>query len=178
MWFSKTNNKKNMLGNNQVSPPVSFYSLKIPLGDGSMLDCATLKGKKVLIVNTASDCGYTAQYDALQELYDRYNNRLHIIAFPANDFGEQEKQGDVEIAQFCKKNFGVTFPLALKSTVIEGPQQNPVFFWLTKKELNGWNSQQPVWNFSKYLVSETGVLLHYFAPSVAPMSTTVVNTIE
>jgi glutathione peroxidase len=177
MWFSKTIKKEKMLSNNGTIPIVSFYSLKIPMGDGSILDCNTLKGKKVLIVNTASDCGYTPQYDALQELYDHYRNQLNIIAFPANDFGEQEKQGDAEIAQFCKKNFGVTFPLALKSTVIEGGQQNPVFEWLTKKDLNGWNSQQPVWNFSKYLISETGVLLHYFEPSTSPMSKTVVDAV-
>ncbi|WP_315818648.1 glutathione peroxidase [Paraflavitalea speifideaquila] len=128
-------------------------------------------------MNTASDCGYTNQYEDLQKLYETYKDKLVIIGFPANDFHEQEKGNDEEIAQFCKVNFGVSFPLAKKSVVIKSPEQNPVFGWLTHKALNGWNEQEPSWNFSKYLVNERGVLTHYFDPSVSPTSNVVITAI-
>ena len=121
-----------------------------------------------MIVNTASECGYTAQYAELQQLYTKYADQLTIIGFPSNDFKEQEKGTDDEIAAFCKVNFGVTFPLAKKSSVLKGLGQNEVFQWLTMKEMNGWNEQQPTWNFSKYLIDEKGRLTHYFDPSVVP----------
>ena len=132
----------------------------------------------MLLVNTASNCGYTNQYDELQELYKRFENKLVILGFPANDFKEQEKGSDEEIAQFCKVNFGVTFPLMKKSSVVKNTDQNDVFKWLTDAAKNGWNSQQPSWNFSKYLVNENGVLTNYFDPSVSPLSEEVMNEIK
>ena len=147
----------------------SLHNLSVHLNDGSELELGSLKGKKLLIVNTASDCGYTDQYDDLQKLYETKNDKVMIIAFPANDFKEQEKGNDEEIASFCTLNYGVTFPLAKKSSVI-GAGQNKVFEWLSSKEKNGWNEQQPTWNFSKYLVSEDGMLLQYFDPGISPMS--------
>lgn len=177
LWLNRVSGKNRVLVNKTTVPPVSFYSLSIVLVNGTVLDMNSLKGKKVLIVNTASDCGFTPQYDALQELYDKHRDTLVVIGFPANDFGEQEKAGDADIEQFCRKNFGVNFPLAKKSTVIAGAAQNPVFVWLTNKEMNGWNTQQPVWNFSKYLVNESGMLTHYFAPSVTPLSSHLLNAI-
>jgi len=150
-------------------PPVSFYSLSAQGGDGKPIDFSAYRGKKLLLVNTASECGYTAQYDELQKLYEKYRGTLVIIAFPANDFQQQEKGTDQEIASFCKLNYGVNFPLAKKSMVIKGPGQNPVFEWLSHREKNGWLDQQPTWNFSKYLVSEQGVLTSYFDPSVSPL---------
>jgi glutathione peroxidase len=155
IWLNKLANKNmDVVSHEKVVPPVSFYSLKAVLNDGTILDMASLKGKKILLVNTASACGYTAQYDQLQKLYNQYNSELVIIGFPANDFQEQEKGTNEEIASFCKKNFGVNFPLIQKSVVIKSPDQNSVFQWLTDPAKNGWNSQAPTWNFSKYLVNE------------------------
>jgi glutathione peroxidase len=178
-WFNKVSHKNtNTLSNNKIMPPVSFYSLKAVLNDGSVLDLALLKGKKILLVNTASDCGYTAQYDQLQHLYNQYGNELAIIAFPANDFREQEKGTDSEVAEFCKKNYGVTFPLVQKSIVIKRQGQNVIFQWLTDPAKNGWNSQPPTWNFSKYLVNEDGMLTHYFGPAIEPMSEEILKAIR
>ncbi|HVT85900.1 MAG TPA: glutathione peroxidase [Chitinophagaceae bacterium] len=179
MWWSRiTGTNKTELSNNTVQPPVSFYSLSGVLNNGNELDFSTLKGKKVLLVNTASDCGYTDQYDDLQKLYEKYNNSLVIIGFPANDFKEQEKGTDEEIAQFCKLNYGVTFPLMKKSVVIKNDQQNEVFKWLTDSSKNGWNSKQPSWNFCKYLVNENGMLTNYFGSSISPLSKDVTKAIQ
>lgn len=167
-----------ILANEHKAPNVSFYSLKGTLSNGSAYDFSQLKGKKVLLVNTASDCGYTGQYDELQKLYEQYGSKLVILGFPANDFKEQEKGDDEAIAQFCKVNFGVTFPLIKKSSVVKSPTQNEVYRWLTDATQNGWNNTAPSWNFSKYLVNEEGVLTHYFAPSVSPMSDQVVNELN
>jgi len=139
--------------------------------------CKLAAGKVALMVNTASDCGYTNQYDDLQKLYQQFNDQLEIIAFPANDFKEQEKGSDNDIAQFCKVNFGVTFPLAKKSVVVKSNEQNNIFKWLTSKSKNGWNEQPPTWNFSKYLINEQGMLTHYFDPSISPLSEEVVEAI-
>lgn len=177
MWFTKLTGKNvsKLAGNKQ--PPVSFHSLKGLLNDGSTLDFATLKGKKVLLVNTASDCGYTNQYEALQQLYEQHKDKLVILGFPANDFKEQEKGSDAAIQEFCRKNYGVSFPLMQKSSVIQSPQQNIIYQWLTDSAKNGWNNKMPSWNFSKYLVDENGVLANYFDPSVSPTSTDVVKAI-
>jgi glutathione peroxidase len=166
------------LSNEKIIPAVSFYSLKGTLNNGKEFDFASLKGKKVLLVNTASDCGYTPQYTDLQKLYDEKKDKLVIIGFPANDFKEQEKGNDNEIAEFCKVNYEITFPLMKKSTVIKGNSQNEIFKWLSDKTKNGWNTQQPTWNFSKYLINENGVLVNYFAPAISPLSKEVIAGIE
>ena len=161
-----------------IQPTASFYDLSVNLNTGETLSFSALKGKKVLLVNTASDCGYTPQYADLQSLHEAQKDQLVILGFPANDFGEQEKGTDAEIAGFCQRNFGVSFPLVNKSTVIKGASQHPVFQWLTNPALNGWNDQPPVWNFSKYLVSEEGVLLQYFEPSVSPSGPEIANALK
>jgi len=179
MWWGKLRGKNVAeLTNNQKQPVVSFYSLKGVLNNNAGLDFNSLKGKKVLLVNTASNCGYTNQYDDLQKLYEQNQDSLVIIGFPANDFKEQEKGSDEEIAEFCKFNYGVTFPLMKKSSVIKSPQQNSVFQWLTDSTKNGWNNKQPTWNFSKYLVNEQGILTNYFGSSVSPMSKDVLDAIK
>jgi glutathione peroxidase len=175
MWFTKTAGKnsdvlKNAAG---VKPPLSFYDLSVQMGDGSTLQCSTLRGKKILLVNTASDCGYTRQFGELQSLYEANKDKLVIIGFPANDFKEQEKGTDASIGEFCRLNYGVTFPLAAKSTVIKAAGQNELFQWLTDKTKNGWNEQPPSWNFCKYLINEEGSLTRYFASSVSPGSSEV-----
>lgn len=169
MWFSKiTGRNTKQLSNENKTPMISFYSLKGTLNNGQDFDFTQLKGKKVLLVNTASNCGYTEQYSDLQKLYDEYKSNIVVIGFPANDFKEQEKGSDEEIAEFCKVNFGVSFPLMKKSVVVKSAEQNPVFQWLTDATKNGWNNEQPSWNFSKYLVNEKGLLTDYFGPSVSP----------
>ncbi len=175
MWLTgKTDKNSVILANSkQQKPAVPFYSLKLTLNNGQELDFSTLKGKKVLLVNTASNCGYTNQYAELQQLYEGFKDKLVVIGFPANDFKEQEKGTDQEIAQFCKINFGVSFPLASKGVVLKQDGQQPVFQWLTDAAKNGWNSKGPSWNFSKYLVDENGVLQYYFDPSVSPTGTAV-----
>lgn len=170
--------KAKQFGNEQSKANVPFYDLKAVANNGSEFNFAQLKGKKVLLVNTASNCGYTPQYDDLQKLYEQYQNKLVILGFPANDFKEQEKGNDEDIAQFCKINFGVTFPLMKKSTVIKGTEQNPVFRWLSDSTQNGWSNKQPIWNFSKYLVNEEGQLVHYFDPAVSPLSKEVIDAIN
>ncbi len=157
---------------NEKKPLTSIYNRTVDLAGGQQLPLEQFKGKKVLLVNTASDCGYTAQYEELQQLYERFPDRLNILAFPANDFKEQEKGDDASIEQFCKLNYRVSFPVAKKSSVVPGTSQNPVFQWLSNPAENGWCNKSPEWNFSKYLLNEEGVLINYFAPGVSPLDVT------
>jgi glutathione peroxidase len=161
-----------------VAPPVSFYSLSVTLNNGKVLSFEKLKGKKVLLVNTASDCGYTHQYAELQKLYQHAKEDVEIIAFPANDFKAQEKGSDEEIAKFCAVNYNIRFPIVKKAVVIKDSNQHPVYQWLTNKGLNGWNDKAPSWNFAKYLVNEDGILTHYFEPSVSPVSAEVMQAVH
>ena len=178
-WFRQKTAKTLQSANAQgAKPKVPFHSLSVLLNNGKELSFEKLKGKKVLLVNTASDCGYTPQYADLQKLYQHTKEDLEIIAFPANDFKEQEKGTDVEIASFCSLNYGVSFLLTKKAVVAKTSGQHPVFQWLTNKELNGWNDKAPSWNFAKYLVSEDGVLTHYFEPAVSPVSTEVMQALQ
>jgi glutathione peroxidase len=181
LWMGFTNliGRRSATYKNKATakPPVSFYELQAELNNGSTLRFSELKGKKVLLVNTASNCGYTNQYESLQQLHERFGDRLAVIGFPSNDFKEQEKGNDDEIAAFCKLNFGVTFPLAKKSSVAGG-SRNAIFRWLSDKTQNGWNEQQPAWNFSKYLVSEDGMLLQYFDPGISPVSDELINLLD
>jgi len=155
---------------NNSEPKKSFYELKVTLNNGKETDFSVFKGKKVLLVNTASNCGYTGQYAELQSLHEKFGDKLAILAFPANDFKEQEKGDDKDISQFCQVNYGVTFPLAKKSVVLKNEAQHPVFKWLTDSEANGWNEHAPDWNFSKYLIDEKGKLTNYFGPSISPLN--------
>lgn len=160
-----------------TAPGSPFYHLQSVQNNGAPIAMQQYKGKKVLLVNTASDCGYTAQYGQLQQLHRQFPE-LVILGFPANDFKEQEKGNDNDIAGFCELNFGVTFPLMKKSVVVKSEAQNDVFKWLTNSSLNGWNDTAPEWNFSKYLVNENGLLMHYFGPSVSPLSHTITSAIK
>ena len=179
-WFNKLVGRSSKIFTNHTpaAPPQSLYELSIVLNNGDPVSFSKYKGKKILLVNTASDCGYTDQYDELQKLYTDNADKLVIIGFPANDFKEQEKGTDEDIEKFCRINYGVTFPLAKKSSVLPGPEQNPVFQWLSDKNKNGWTNKKPSWNFSKYLVNEEGVLINYFDPSVSPISKEVTDAIK
>ena len=179
MRLTRGGSKGQILDNKQhIAPKAPFYDLAAPQNNGQLLDFKQFKNKKVLLVNTASNCGFTNQYEELQQLYEQCAGKLVIVGFPANDFREQEKSSDTEIAQFCQMNYGVTFPLAKKSSVVKGTDQNPVYQWLTSADQNGWNGHQPDWNFGKYLVDENGTLMHYFAPAVSPLSPEVVGAIQ
>ncbi len=150
----------------KVAAPVNFYSLKATLNNGEEISFERFKDKKVLIVNLASLCGFTPQYTELQELYEKAEG-LVILGFPANNFGEQEPGSDAEIGNFCKLNYGVTFPLFKKDDVT-GNHKQFVYEWLSDKYKNGWNDIEPKWNFYKYLVDENGNLEKVFSSSVSP----------
>jgi len=178
MWFTNKANKNSFVLSGTAKPVTPIYQQTAILNDGSRLNLDSLKGKKLLLVNTASDCGYTAQYEGLEKLYQQYKERLVVIGFPSNDFKEQEQLNDAQIASFCKKNFGVTFPLVQKSIVTSKTGQNEIFHWLSNKGMNGWNDKAPTWNFCKFLVDENGRLTHFFASSVEPGSEEVLNAIS
>jgi glutathione peroxidase len=161
-----------------VQAPVSFYALQAIANDGSIVLFHSFKGKKVLLVNTASDCGYTGQYEELEKLHEQYGEKLLVLGFPANDFKQQEKGDDVAIAAFCKVNYGVSFPLMKKSRVIKNKGQNPVFNWLSDSAKNGWCNQEPVWNFCKYIVDENGKLLAFFPNTVSPLNEEILKLLR
>ena len=166
-----------MIMGNTLYGADNFYALTSTTLSGEEYKFEQLKGKYVLIVNTASKCGYTKQYAGLQELWQKYGDRLIVLGFPCNQFGGQEKGDNAEIGAFCTKNFGVTFPLMQKSDV-KGKAQNSVYQWLTDKGKNGWNTETPSWNFGKYLIDPEGKLLKYFPSKVEPMDAGIVGIIE
>ena len=179
MWSTHSKGKKQSLENkNGATPAMSFYDLTMIAIDGTPFNFSNLKGKKIMIVNTASDCGYTGQYEALEKLQQQYKEQLVVIGFPANDFKEQEKSDNQNIAAFCKKNYGVSFPLMEKSIVIKKNHQNLVHKWLSDMTLNGWCNQEPAWNFCKYLINEQGVLVNYFPMTIDPLDPSVIAAIE
>lgn len=147
----------------------SIYNFKVEGLDGGTIDFSKFKGKKILIVNTASKCGYTPQYEELQKLYDTYKTKLVIVGFPANNFGGQEPGTNTEIKEFCKKNYGVTFPMAAKISV-KGNDIAPLYKYLTNKTENGVLDAEVKWNFGKFLLDEKGILIQYFPSKVTPMS--------
>lgn len=151
----------------QPSAP-SFYQLKAVSLEGDTIDFSKYKGKKVLIVNTASECGYTPQYEDLQKLHEQYGEKVAVLGFPCNQFGNQEAGDNADIRNFCQKNYGVTFQMFGKVEV-KGAGKHPVYEWLTEKEKNGWNTQEPSWNFCKYLINEKGELLKFYSSSIAPL---------
>ncbi len=154
---------------NKTSSVTSVFEIPFELNNGDTVSLQAWKGKKIIVVNTASDCGYTGQYEELQALYKNGKGEIMIIGFPANDFKKQEKGSNEEIAAFCKKNYGVEFPIAMKTSVIKGKEQHPLFSWLSDPEKNGWNKEAPGWNFSKYVIDEQGNLSGYFDPGVSPL---------
>jgi glutathione peroxidase len=158
-------------------PKQSFYTFKMNSIDGEAIDFSQYKGKKVMLVNVASKCGLTPQYAELEQLHEQYGDKLVILGFPANNFAGQEPGTNDEIQEFCKKNYGVKFQMFEKISV-KGDNQHPLYQWLTKKELNGWNDEAPAWNFTKYLVNEKGELIKVFRSKVKPTDKEVINAIN
>ena len=154
------------------SPVVStanIHQFKVTGLEGNQIDFASFKGKKILVVNTASECGYTPQYKELEELSMKYKGKLVVVGFPANNFGGQEPGSNADIKAFCEKNYGVTFPMAEKTSV-KGADIAPIFKWLTSKEQNGVLDSEIKWNFNKFLIDENGKLIAYFPSKTAPLS--------
>lgn len=152
----------------------NIYDFKVEGLDGGTIDFSQYKGKKILIVNTASKCGYTPQYEGLQKLYEKYKDKMVIIGFPANNFMYQEPGDNATIKSFCEKNYGVTFPMAAKIDV-KGKKMHPLYVWLTQKKYNHYNDSKVKWNFQKYLIDEKGNLIEVFAPDIEPMSDVITS---
>lgn len=156
----------------------SLYDFKVQDIDGKTFDMASLKGKKVLIVNVASKCGFTPQYKDLEALYEKYKDRnFVIVGFPANNFMKQEPGTDAEIKQFCTLNYGVNFPMMSKIDVT-GKKKAPIYKWLTEKKVNGKMNAEVQWNFQKFMVNEKGELVGFVPPKDKPFCDTIVNWIE
>lgn len=155
----------------------SIYDFKLKDIDGNEVDFAAYKGKKLLLVNVASKCGYTPQYADLQALNEKYGDKVTILGFPANNFGGQEPGTHEDIKAFCTDNYGVTFTLFEKISV-KGADKHPLYRWLSDKNLNGWNNTEPSWNFCKYLINEKGELVKFFPSSVKPMDDEIVTLIN
>ena len=155
----------------------SIHSFKVKSIEGGTIDFAKFKGKKILIVNTASKCGFTQQYEALQKVYDQYKDKLVIVGFPANNFGGQEPGSDGDIQEFCKARFGVKFPLASKVSV-KGEDMAPIYQWLTSKAKNGVLDADIKWNFNKFLLDENGKMIAYFPSKVTPDSDDILKYVK
>jgi glutathione peroxidase len=156
----------------------SFYDFTVTDINGKSFSMSSLKGKKVMVVNVASKCGYTPQYEQLQKLYDTYKDKnFVIVAFPANNFANQEPGTNAEIKEFCRVNYGITFPMMQKISV-KGEDQAPIYRWLTQKSENGVLDQEVTWNFQKYLIDENGKLSAVYLPKISPLDEKIIAWIE
>ncbi len=147
----------------------AFFKFTVPSLSGEPVSLEQFRGKKIIVLNVASKCGYTPQYADWEKFYAENKDQVVVLGFPCNDFMGQEPGSAEEIAAFCQKNYGVTFPMFDKVHV-KGPEKAPLYQWLTDPARNGWNSQEPSWNFCKYLIDENGALTHFFASKVKPDS--------
>jgi glutathione peroxidase len=155
----------------------TIYDFKVTDIDGKEYDLGSLKGKKVMIVNTASKCGLTPQYEELEKLYQTYKDQnFVIVGFPSNDFMSQEPGSDAEIKEFCKKNYGVSFPMMSKIEV-KGKEMHPLYKFLTEKSQNGYSDNSVKWNFQKYLINEEGKLVKVIPPGTKPLSEEITSWI-
>jgi glutathione peroxidase len=154
---------------NKSDKTSAIYSFKLKTLEGKETSLAEYKGKKMLLVNVASQCGYTPQYKNLQALSDKYKNKLVVIGFPANNFGGQEPGSASEIKSFCSKNYGVTFPMMEKISV-KGDDTHALYKWLSNRAENGVTDEAPKWNFCKYLIDENGKIIKFFPSGVDPLS--------
>ena len=155
----------------------SIYDHKFHDDTGQIIDLSRYKGKKLLIVNTASECGFTGQYAEFQKLSESYKDKVNVIAFPCNDFGKQEKGTNEEIQAFCTTNFRVTFKV-FRKTNVRRTVESDVYYWLCHSSLNGWNDQVPLWNFWKFLIDEDGKLIALFPSRSKPMGDKMIKFIN
>jgi glutathione peroxidase len=151
------------------STKTSFFSFTVNSLDGQPVPLEQFRGKKIIVLNTASECGYTPQYADWEKFYSENKDSVVVLGFPCNDFGGQEPGSVEEIKSFCQKNYGVTFPM-FEKVAVKGAAKSPVYQWLTDPAQNGWNSQEPSWNFCKYVLDENGTLTHFFASKIKPSS--------
>ena len=158
----------------QAAQTNGFHSFKIESLEGKEIDFSKFKGKKVLVVNTASECGYTPQYADLQKLHETHGDQVVILGFPANNFGGQEPGSKEQIAEFCQKNYGVTFQMMEKVSV-KGDDQHALYQWLKK---NSPNNDEPTWNFSKFLIDENGKVIAFYPSKVKPMGEEILAAIQ
>ena len=159
------------------NPKSSIYEIEINDISDEKIDLEEFKGKKILFVNVASECGFTWQYKDLQKLHEAYKDNLVIIGLPCNQFGGQEPGSEQQIMTFCERNYGVEFLMTEKIDV-KGTNQHPLYAWLTKKEINGNKSSSVKWNFQKYLVDEQGRLIDYYLSVTKPMSSNITNHLK
>ncbi|MBO3098379.1 glutathione peroxidase [Gelidibacter sp. DF109] len=162
--------------NNLTMQNNSIHQFKVEALSGGEIDFSDFKGKKILIVNTASKCGYTPQYEGLEALYSSNKDNLVIVGFPANNFGAQEPGSNDEISAFCEQNYGVSFPMAAKVSV-KGEDMAPVFAWLTSKSQNGVMDVNVKWNFTKFILDENGGLVASFESKVKPQSDEILEAL-
>ncbi|MEL6923111.1 MAG: glutathione peroxidase [Bacteroidota bacterium] len=155
----------------------SIHQFTIKGIEGTDIALSDFAGKKMMIVNVASECGYTPQYQQLQELYEAFNDKLVIIGCPSNDFGNQEPGSAADIQQFCQLRYGVSFPLAEKLKIL-GPEVHPVYRWLTQKAFNGVADSEVRWNFQKYLLDEQGRLVKTLPSAVSPLDEAIVSWLQ
>ncbi len=166
--YDSNKTTETMTNNSPKDSITSIHKFSIKALDGTTINFADYKGKKILVVNTASECGYTPQYKDLQALYEKYKGKLVIVGFPANDFGGQEPGSNTEIKSFCEKNYGVTFPMTEKVSV-KGDDMTPIYQWLTQKTQNGVLDATIKWNFNKFLLNEKGEVIAKFDSGTKPM---------
>jgi len=166
-----------IVGTAQTTMSSSIHSFTVNSLEGEPISLSSFKGKMMLIVNTASKCGYTSQFAGLQELYSKYQDKLVIIGFPCNQFMSQDPGTATEIKEFCQKNYGVSFPMAEKIDV-KGDNMAPIYAWLTQKEKNGVLDAKIAWNFNKFLIDEEGKMVAYFPSSVKPLSEDILKYIN
>lgn len=169
-------NPENITSLDQLLMEKSIYDFKMKDINGDDVDFSQFKGKKLLLVNVASRCGYTPQYEDLQKLHEQYGDQVTILGFPANNFGGQEPGTNEEIKEFCSSKFGVTFTMMDKISV-KGADKHPLYRWLSDKNLNGWNDKEPSWNFCKYFINEEGDLVKFFPSSVKPTDKQIIELI-
>lgn len=161
-----------------TSKSISFYDFKMTTLDGKNYDFSQLKGKKVMIVNVASKCGFTPQYQQLEELYQNYkDNNFEILGFPSADFANQEFSDNQDIASYCHNNYGVTFPIFEKINV-KGQDKHPLYHWLTEKSNNGVKNIPVIWNFQKFIIDQEGNWVDYFLPTTNPISKKITRWIN
>ncbi len=169
--------QKKEISQDKTQQMKTIYDYKVESLDGKEINFADFKGKKILIVNTASECGFTPQYADLETLSKDYKDKLVVVGFPANNFGGQEPGSNAEIGAFCQKNYGVTFPMAAKVSV-KGDDTAPIFKYLTEKELNGVKNTTILWNFTKFLLDENGKLIDSFISTTKPTSESITKYLK